>query len=331
MACSRCQRGSSEIHGFLLTILDGRVHVSSPRWSPRHVSSRRWSTCHLLSRHFLFVVINVEERPGGLLLAVLHGVHLVNARAVVGGVAAECDAEVFQEEVHAGQQTLRGAGPALDGRHAFVHDDAIRQIRGHNEVVLHDERRLLRVHDEALDRLSGDDALLGVEVRTGLVDEVDVGSLAQAQRDGHALQLSTGKVLDVLVHDIIDHHGFHDVGDELRVHVRLADLGVEHGAHGHLALRGDLLRLVRHVELGDLAARVFVGRQHTRQHADEGRLACSVLPEHDNDLGVREVTGLHVQHKLAVLILLEVGVIEAVELLLLIIPARGVVRHLEGE
>ena len=48
-----------------------------------------------------------------------------------------------------------------------------------------------------LDDLGGVESLLRVEVGGGLVDEVDVGRLAQAQRQGHALQLATGQVLNL--------------------------------------------------------------------------------------------------------------------------------------
>ena len=42
-------------------------------------------------------VIEVVVGTGGLLLLVLDRVHLVDARAVVGGVAPECDVQVLQE------------------------------------------------------------------------------------------------------------------------------------------------------------------------------------------------------------------------------------------
>ncbi len=43
--------------------------------------------------------------------------------------------------------------------------------------------------------LGGYDALLGVEVGGGLVDEVDVGRGSQRQSNGHALQLTSTQVL----------------------------------------------------------------------------------------------------------------------------------------
>ena len=40
--------------------------------------------------------------------------------------------------------------------------------------------------------------LLGVKVGRGLVDEIDVGRLAEAEGHGNALQLTAGQVLDFL-------------------------------------------------------------------------------------------------------------------------------------
>lgn len=46
------------------------------------------------------------------------------------------------------------------------------------------------VNDSPLDDLGRHDALLRVQVGGGLVDQVHVGRLAQAERDGHTLQLA---------------------------------------------------------------------------------------------------------------------------------------------
>mmetsp|Transcript_18269 Transcript_18269/g.35312 ORF Transcript_18269/g.35312 Transcript_18269/m.35312 type:complete len:219 (+) Transcript_18269:103-759(+) len=214
--------------------------------------------------HSLVVRIQVEECARKLLFAVLDRVELVDARPVVRGVPSEGDGEVVEEHVHTRKQGLRRVRHAVHRGGALVHNDAVRQVRRHDEIVLHNERRLLRVHDEPLDGLGCDDALLRVQVGARLVDQVDVGGGAQAQRDGHALQLPARQVLHLLVHERLHLHGLHDVRHKLRVQVGLADLLVQHGAHAHLALRADLLRLVRDVELGDLLPHVVVWRQHAR-------------------------------------------------------------------
>lgn len=53
--------------------------------------------------------------------------------------------------------------------------------------MLHDKGRLLGVHDEPFDDPTGDDTLLRIEVRRGLIDQVDVGRDTQGQHDSNTL------------------------------------------------------------------------------------------------------------------------------------------------
>ena len=71
----------------------------------------------------------------------------------VVGVPPECDFELLEELVHPREQRLRRAGLGGDGGGALEHDHAVREVRGHDEVVLNDEPGLLGVEDEALDHL----------------------------------------------------------------------------------------------------------------------------------------------------------------------------------
>lgn len=71
------------------------------------------------------------------------------------------------------------------------HDDAICEVCCHDKVVFDNKRRLLGVKDEALDDLCAHETLLRVEVGRRLVNEVDVGGFAKAQRHGRALELAT--------------------------------------------------------------------------------------------------------------------------------------------
>lgn len=57
--------------------------------------------------------------------------------------------------------------------------------------------------------------LLRVEVGGRLVDEVDVGRLPERQGDGHALQLSSRQVLNLVVDDVGDAQRLHHVRHEL--------------------------------------------------------------------------------------------------------------------
>jgi len=104
-------------------------------------------------------VVSVE-----LLLLVELRVQLVDAGAVVGGVATERDVQVLEEGVATREQRLGLVGVGVDARLAVEDDDAVGEIGGHDEIVLDDEGGLLGVHDEALDDAGGHDTLLGVEV-----------------------------------------------------------------------------------------------------------------------------------------------------------------------
>jgi hypothetical protein len=86
-----------------------------------------------------------------LLLAVLDRVELVDTRTEVLWVSPERDLQILEELVHAGKERLRRRGIGLDGRLAGEDDDSVREVRGEQEIVLNDERRLARVHDEAAD------------------------------------------------------------------------------------------------------------------------------------------------------------------------------------
>ena len=65
------------------------------------------------------------------------------------------------------------------------------------------------------DNFSGDETLFGIEIRGRLVDEVDIGGLAQAQGNGDALQLSSRQVLNLLVDDVLDFQWLHHIGNKL--------------------------------------------------------------------------------------------------------------------
>lgn len=228
------------------------------------------------------------------MLLVLDGVELVDAGTEVCGVTTEGDAEVLEEAVHAGKEGLGGAGGAVAGRGAFEDDDAIGQVGGHDEVVLDDEGGLFGVEDEALDDLGSNDALLGIEIGRGLVDEVNVSGLAETEGDGHALELAPGQVAHGLVDDVVEAQGLDDVSLELGVQEHVADFVEEEVADRVFGLAKELLGLVGDVELGDeVVAWPGIGALDASEHADEGCFPRSVFPEHDDDFRVCELSWLY--------------------------------------
>ena len=71
-------------------------------------------------------------------------------------------------------RTFRGVGTGFDGRLTVEDNHTISQISCHDEVVLHDESSLLRMHDEAFDDPRSDNTLLGVKISARLVYQVDI-------------------------------------------------------------------------------------------------------------------------------------------------------------
>ena len=94
-------------------------------------------------------VLQEKVVASNLLLTVLDRFEFVDAGAEVGGIAAECDVKVLEEDIHATEERAWGARARLDSGLAVKDDNAVGQVRGHDEVVLHNERRLLGVQDES--------------------------------------------------------------------------------------------------------------------------------------------------------------------------------------
>ena len=70
--------------------------------------------------------------------------------------------------------------------------------------MLNHETSFLGVEDEPLDDLGSDQPLFRVQVGGGLVDQVDVGRLAQAQGHGHTLQFPARQILNFLVYYVVN-------------------------------------------------------------------------------------------------------------------------------
>lgn len=195
----------------------------------------------------------------------------------------------------------------VDARLAIKDNDAVRQVGGHDEIVLDDEGGLLRVHDEALDDTRGDDTLLRIEVGGRLINDIDVGRHAESEDDGDTLKFTTGQVLDLLVDKVLQLERLDDVGLELGREESLLDLLEEELADGALELGGNGLGLHADPHLGH--SLLAIGLEGTGEQAAEGGLSGTVLTHHDNDLGVGEVARVNAEVKVAEL-LLHLGVVE---------------------
>lgn len=109
-------------------------------------------------------------------------------------------------------------GARVFRRHSIKHDDAVSEVRRHDEIVLDDKCSFLRVQNiptrknnnvvvakkyfskytkpvcSPLDDFCRVQTLFGVQVGRRFVDEVHISRFAQAQRKSDSLQLATGEV-----------------------------------------------------------------------------------------------------------------------------------------
>ena len=246
-----------------------------------------------LLKIFSTIILQEEIVSAQLLLLVKLGLVLVDTGTVRIGIATEGDVQVLQEAVAASKQGFRLVGTGLDGWLTIKDDNTVCEVRGHDEIVLDDKGGLLGVHDEALDDTRGNNTLFGVEVRTGLVDEVDVGRDTKGQYNGNTLQFTTREVLHFLVNKVVHLERLVDVSLELWVQKGGLDLLEEELSDGTLELGGDGLRLHTDAHLGNLG--VTIRLQSTSKHLTEGRLSSTIFTHHDKNLGIGKGTRLNVE------------------------------------
>ena len=264
----------------------------------------------------------------------------------VDRISSECDFEALKKLIHAREQALGTCCCRFNAGLAGVHHNSIREIGGHDEVVLHNKGGLLAVHDESLDDLSAIDTLLRIQVRAGLIDKVHVCRFTECQNDGKTLQLATRKRLDTVVDDIFDHQWLHYIGNKLRMHIRLPAAFVQELTNRALELGRDFLWLVADIHLGDARLRSFiliaiflkldllVALKKTGQHADKGRFASSILSEEDNNLRIGEASSIDVKDKLgstSLHCLCHARVPEAAQVVVPGVASLSALRDLEGE
>ena len=168
-----------------------------------------------------------EEIAGLLLFLILLTLNLVDAWSVIGGVATERNVQQRQESIHTANETLGRARGGFLSWFTIIHNNAICEVGGHDEIMFYDERGLLGVQDESLDDARGDDTLFDIQVRGRFIDKVDLSGLTQGQCQSNALQLTTGKMLNILIEERIDKHRLGNIGLELGMIELIANLHVE--------------------------------------------------------------------------------------------------------
>ena len=222
---------------------------------------------------------------------------LVDTGAVAVRVTTEGHVQAAQETVATGDQGLGGVGVSVNGRLTVEDNDTVGKIGGHDKVVLDNEGSLLGVHNETLDDSGSDNTLFRVEVRTRLVDQVNVGRHSKSQNNSDTLQFTTGQVLHFLVDEVVNLERLVDVGLELRRQESGLDPLEEQLAHSTLELGGDLLGLHADVHAGHRF--VSVRLLSTSKHLTEGSLASSVLSHHNDNFRISKPSAINAQLEVA--------------------------------
>merc|ERR1719264_1019295 len=100
---------------------------------------------------------------------------------------------------------------------------------------------------------------------------VDISGLSKTEGKGNTLELTTRKVLDLLIDDVVNLERPHHVGDKLWMNIGVPDPVVQKLSCRALVLGGDLLWLEGDVERWHLS-RTSVRLQLASHHPDERRL-----------------------------------------------------------
>ena len=67
----------------------------------------------------------------------------------------EGDLQLAEESVHPRKEGLGGVSSSIHPWLSFIHNHTVREVGGHDEIVLDDKGGLFAVHDEAFDHLFG--------------------------------------------------------------------------------------------------------------------------------------------------------------------------------
>lgn len=104
---------------------------------------------------------------------------------------------------------MRGGTEGVNSWLSIEHDDLVRKVGCHDEIMLNDERASLGIDDPSLDDLGDNHSLLRVEVGGWLVNQINIARLSEAKDQGDSLKLSSGQSLDIIVQNIL-HLQWHD-------------------------------------------------------------------------------------------------------------------------
>jgi len=200
-----------------------------------------------------FLIIEKEVVTFGFLFLILARVHLVNTRAEINGVASKSDVHQLKELVHSRDHAFRGSAVGVFGWDTIEENDLVGHVGSHNEIVLNNEGSTLGRHNPTLHDLGGNDTLFGVEIGTGLINEINIAALSESEYNSHTLELTTRKSLDIVVQNCLNLEGAKDFSLEDSGLPGLLKFKVEQVSDRAFEFRSNELGLVGNTKLGDLS------------------------------------------------------------------------------
>lgn len=202
---------------------------------------------------FGFLIIEKEVVAFGLLFLILARVLLVNTRAEINWVTSESNVHQLKEFVHSRDHAFRGSARGFFGWDAIEQNDLVGHVGSHNEIVLNNEGSTLGRHNPSLHDLGGNDTLFGVEIGTGLINEINIAALSESEYNSHTLELTTRKSLHIVVQNLLNLEGLKYFSLEDSGLPGLLKFEVEQVSDRAFEFRSNKLGLVGNTKLGDLS------------------------------------------------------------------------------
>lgn len=154
----------------------------------------------------------------------------------------------------------------------------------------------------SLDDSGDNETLCRIQIRRWLVYQVQICILTQSQNGRNALQLTSGQLLNLTLHQVLNIQWANDRVLEAARIERLWNLGIQHVLHGALEVRRQGLRLVGDGQGRDLIALMFKYwgvTSGTGDCLDESGLTGTILTQDQRDLVSVEVSRPDVKLEIA--------------------------------
>jgi len=154
--------------------------------------------------------------------------------------------------------------------------------------VLYNESSAPRGNNPSLHNFGSDYTLFWIQVRTRLINKVDVAGFCERENDSNTLKLTTWQVLHIVVKECINVERNKNFRFENRRAPRFFKLQVEQLRDATFEFGCNRLRLIGDVKWWHRNIITFVRFNQASEHLNKGRFTCTVLSKHHNCLRRRK-------------------------------------------